>query len=1107
MSVRDATEAQIRASHPTSSTWLSANAGSGKTRVLTDRVARLLLRGVQPQHILCLTYTKAAASEMQNRLFKRLGEWAMKPDADLRTELRMLGEGDDLGATALLQARRLFARAIETPGGLKIQTIHSFCASLLRRFPLEAQVSPGFTELDDRAARLLQDEIIEEMAQSLAPQIIADLAQIYSNDSFEKLIAEVISNRSQFATKTTLAEIFARFDLDSDATVAGICTQVLLGGEAELLKAIIPLLLTGKVTDSKLAEKLSALDLSELNFGLLAALEGSLLYGKDTKNPFGAKIGGIPTKDLKPALAPYQDRLDALMLRVEAQRAKRIALQSAERTVTLHRFAQVFLPEYEARKAARGWLDFDDLIKRALALLSDESVAAWVLFRLDGGIDHVLVDEAQDTSPDQWKVIELLTAEFTAGDGHKSTERTLFVVGDKKQSIYSFQGADVASLDARQQFFDGKFTAAGKPFLNLPLEYSFRSAQAVLSLVDHTFGSRFPEAMGSKVSHLAIKSTMAGRVDLWPLIETSKDDEDAEWENPVDHTTDSHHNARLAQKVADHIAKILNSGMQIPEGDGARAVHPGDILILVRKRSGIFADLIQACKKLRLPIAGADRLKLAGVLAVKDLSALLSFLATPEDNLSLAAVLRSPLCGWSEDQLFRLSHGRPGYLWEALRAHSAPMDTMDMLNDLRRQSDFLRPYDLIDRILTRHDGRRKLLLRLGIEAEDGIDALLSQALNYERAEVPSLTGFLGWLDTDNIDVKRQIDAKGQLIRVMTVHGAKGLEAPIVYLPETGGKKKPDDAKIQKLDDGLAVWRASEGENPPVTQQAIMAKKLKGDQETYRLLYVAMTRAKNWLIVGGAGKATDDSWYGLIASGMTAAGALSTPDGGMSYITGEWPAPIKTPQHMQILDMALPEWANTYVGTVARPLPPLSPSNLGGEKVLIGDAVGDTPQDAKLRGTAVHALLETLPNYARERWPELATQLVPEPVTLDDVYPEAVALLDNPALQFIFGTDALCEVDITAEIFGRRIYGSIDRLLILPDRVLAIDFKTNLVVPTLQSEVPEGLLRQMGSYEAALTQTYPNKHVEVAILWTRTGTLMSLDRDIVRDALARAPIDG
>ena len=1105
----DAFERQIQASDPTATTWLSANAGSGKTRVLTDRVARLLLGAVQPQHILCLTYTKAAATEMQNRLFRRLGEWAMKPDAALQMALAELGDQGRHAPGALARARQLFARAIETPGGLRIQTIHSFCATLLRRFPLEAGVSPQFTELDDRAGRLLRAAIVEEMAAVHAPAIMADVAHAYAGEDFTELVEQIVRNRPGFTAPLDKAQADALFGVPDGESAETLLNDVFLGYEAALIAKISPLLRRGKDTDVKIAARLATIDLVTPTLTSLEHLEDIFLYGATATVPFGAKIGKLPTKDCRLTIAADLQPLEMFMLRVEAARPRRLALMAAQKTLVLHNFAVIFLPLYEQAKAARGCLDFDDLIARAKGLLTDPSVAAWVLFRLDGGIDHILVDEAQDTSPDQWRVIDLLAAEFAAGEGTRDGGRTLFVVGDKKQSIYSFQGADIAVFDEKLNQVSQRFHAADLAFQSLKLEHSFRSSPAILRLVDETFGARFPSALGDTVLHHAFRSDMPGRVDLWPVITSVTERADENWEDPVDLVAETHHSAQLADAIALEITAMIRSGVQISIGSDptqSRPVHAGDFLILVQRRSSLFSQIIRACKKAGLPIAGADRLKLGGELAVKDLAALLSFIATPEDDLSLAVTLRSPLCGWTENELFTLAQGRKGYLWEALRTSQSQAETLAMLMDLRDQSDFLRPFDLIERALTRHDGRRRLLARLGPEAEDGIDELLSQALAYERNEVPSLTGFLVWLETDDVEIKRQMDGEGQQIRVMTVHGAKGLEAPIVILPDTANRNPPDRDEIYSTSDGVPIWKTSADSSPTLVQTLRGGRKIKAEQESLRLLYVAMTRAKTWLIVACAGIAdANGAWHKLISQGMQAVGAVQTGNGRQRYEFGDWPKSAAK-QSLTLPDLgSLPDWTGRDAPDVARPEQPISPSDLGGAKALAGDPGLTLDVDAKQRGTALHLLLHHLPRVLSEGWADVARALIPDDGLRDNVMPEALALLNAPHLAAVFAADSLSEVTVTGQIGTRRMVGSIDRLIITDTTVTVVDYKSNQTIPVSADQIPEGILRQLGAYALAVAEIYPARRVEAAVLWTKAALLMPVPHDIVRAAVARATI--
>ena len=1104
-----ATLAQVAAADPKASTWLAANAGSGKTRVLTDRVARLLLEGVPPQRILCLTYTKAAASEMQNRLFQRLGDWAMMPDDKLRDSLNALG-APHIAPDVLSEARRLFAKAIETPGGLKIQTIHSFCASLLRRFPLEAGVSPAFSEMDDRAAKALREDVMEDIALH-APDAMSAFAQYFSGAETDSFLQEVLGRKELFGTSKTDTDLRAAGELAEGVSEATILDQVFHGNEAALLRDVAAVLqsCTGK-SDVQLGQSLSLLECNTPSLALLTRFE-KLFLGASGKTA-GLPKTHPPTKGAKEALGALLDPFDALRMRVSEARPMRQALAAHHKTVALHSFAQEYLPRLEAYKQSRAWLDFDDLILKARALLTDPSVAAWVLFRLDGGIDHILVDEAQDTAPRQWDVVRLLAQEFTAGQGARAdTERTIFVVGDQKQSIYSFQGADPDAFEAMRAHFDEALSAIGHPLQRQDLLHSFRSSKAVLDLVDASFKGDLKRGMGDRVEHVAFKEQLPGRVDLWDWVEETKKTDNEDWFNPVDTVSEDHHSVILARQIAYTIKDRLAHGQitEIKRIDGqdqhvTRRIEAGDFLILVQRRSTLFYEIIRACKDADLPMAGADRLRIGAEIGVKDLTALLRFLATPEDDLSLAAVLRSPLCGLSEADLFDLAHNRDSYLRGALEAKKKQFQPVyDMLTDLRNKADYLRPYDLLERALTHHNGRDKLLSRLGVEADEGIAALLDQAMAYERADIPSLTGFLEWLARDEVTIKRQMDSAGNAIRVMTVHGAKGLEAPIVILPDTGQVK--NSVRDDILDkDGTALWKTKSDDLPPAQKELTEDIKTRQREERMRLLYVAMTRAESWLIICGAGKPAkleDGGWYAVAEAGMA---SLTTEDGRFSHLA--WPedttprAPVAAQEHA-----ALPDWVTTSPPPAPSSMEPLSPSKLAGAKALpdpSGTALSE--DDAKMRGTLLHGLLEHLPHA--DDPVDLANRLGRYGPGNEDLLPLAQAVLNAPSLAHIFAEGTLAEVTLTAKLpslGGQPVLGTIDRLIFDGDRILAVDFKSNAVVPNHPEKTPSGILAQMGAYLEMLEQLYPEKTVDVAILWTQNAQLMPLPHDIVRFSLAAA----
>jgi ATP-dependent helicase/nuclease subunit A len=1120
----DASRAQVTAANPESSTWLSANAGSGKTRVLTDRVARLLLDQVPPERILCLTYTKAAASEMQNRLFKRLGEWAMLDDTPLRDQLTDLGVVQVLDAELLARARTLFARAIETPGGLKIQTIHSFCAAVLRRFPLEAGVAPGFTEIEDRQRKRLVTDLLDTLAATPDGQAAVDglVRYLSGEDQLTALALSVVGQAEVLDPPETRAEICSWLGIDPEMTGDDIIARVVMGDEAAMCARIVPLLDPTKTNQTKTHAVLSSLDWAEITLADLEILEDVLLFGGTAKAPFGAKIDAFINKPIRDAMGADLARLHGLMLRVEAARPLRLALETAARTDALHRFAELMLPAYAAAKAARGWLDFDDLIRRTRDLLNKPGVAPWVLFRLDGGIDHILVDEAQDTAPIQWQIVAKLAEDFAAGQGARAdVARTIFVVGDKKQSIYSFQGADPEGFDRMRGHFQDRLTQIGAPFQSEELIWSFRSAPAILQVVDTVAAGAGGPGLGGDVRHRAFFDALPGRVDLWPHVPPAEKPATPDWHDPVDQRVEDHHYTVLANRVADGVAAMLSDGTTIVVNAVRRRVRPEDILILVQSRSDLFHDIIGAIKARDLPISGPDRMRVAAQLAVKDMIALMAFLATPEDDLSLAAVLRSPLAGWSEAALFDLAHGRPdrAFLWQALRNDAADHPgTMAMLTDLRNRADFLRPYDLLERVLIRHDGRRRLLARLGPEAEDGIDAMLAQALAYEQTEVPSLTGLVGWLQGDDVTIKRDPAGLTHQIRVMTVHGAKGLESPIVMLPDCkmpeGNRSGPD---LLQPEGGPLIWGGAVNSLPPAVQEAALLRKRKAEEERNRLLYVALTRAETWVIVAAAGKvgdAPEKSWFLSVQSALQAVGARSviTPDGPMlRHETGDWPMLDPGQDTAVPLRATLPDWAETQAPVVPRDRAARSPSDLGGAKALPGDGGGLSEDAALRRGRLVHLLLEHLPDLPPPAWHDAAPGIaaldgpVPDAAMLAPLLAEATRVLTAPRLAHVFAPGALAEVELTAHspTLDCQLIGAIDRLVVSGDAVLAVDFKTNAVVPDTPGAVPEGLLRQLGAYAEMLAAIYPGRRIDTAILWSRDASLMIVPNDTVMAALRRA----
>ncbi|HSF96127.1 MAG TPA: double-strand break repair helicase AddA [Thermohalobaculum sp.] len=1128
--VQRPTGAQIAAADPGVSAWVGANAGSGKTRVLTQRVARLLLQGAEPGRILCLTYTKAAAAEMQNRLFDMLGGWAMAPDDRLGADLAAVAGQDApiTDAARLTVARRLFARALETPGGLKIQTIHAFCDGLLRRFPLEAGVSPRFEVLDDRQSALMIADIRAAMAadaESGTDRGFDGVVAQLNEGGIDDLIAAILAGRSQFPGAGIENRLAAHFGTVARESVEALAAAALARLDWEALGPYAARMAEGGVNDLATAEAISAA--KALRDSDPDAVATRLVRAFTTKagEPRSRKV--FPTRKVLetwPEAGPVTDAMIAWAVEfLETLNAR----EAAARAYALGTFAARMLARYRQAKEARGLLDFDDLVSKAAGLLTRSDMAAWALFRLDKGIDHILVDEAQDTAPGQWQVIRAIANEFHAGAGARAVARTLFVVGDEKQSIYSFQGAEPAAFGENRQHFSDWLEGMGAVLARPDLITSFRSAPGILEFVDAVFDREAARGLtvdDSAVRHEAHRQRDAARIDLWPLIEPEPGGEEKDWWEPVDTPPPDSPKARLARILAAEIARMIaEDRLPARAGRPGRRVRAGDILVLVTRRDALAQGLIRELKARGLPVAGSDRLSLAQELAVKDLMALVKVAVTPGDDLSLAALLRSPLCDLSEEALFALAHGRPGTLWHAvMAAEDRHPETVEMLRDMAGRADFLRPFEFLERVLIRHDGRRRLLARLGREAEDPIDELLAQALAYEAREAPSLAGFVAWIEAGDIKVKREMERGAGEIRVMTVHGAKGLEAPVVILPDTmakrGGGGRPVLFPTAPAPNALPLmlWAAAKTVDDQVTRAARAVAEAREAAERRRLLYVALTRAEDWLILCGAGRANQKSetWYEALERGMGALGGVSVlgPEGlGAPMLRREHdPVPVSaSPEVEQEAARAVPSLPPAWLAPAPREERARrpSPSTLWPHDEAGGAGAGRDL--ALLRGAAVHRLLEVLPGRGEEGLAErlLALEFPDLPAGVAEAaVSEALAVMAAPFAAEIFGPGSLAEAAIALDlpqVAPERLLGRIDRLVIGPDRVLAVDFKTDARAPESEDRVPMAYLAQLGAYRAALAAVWPDRPVEAAFLWTKVPRLMRLDARVLVRTLAEA----
>lgn len=1107
----------IRAGDPRVSVWVSAHAGTGKTYTLANRVTRLLLDGAAPERILCLTYTKAAAAEMAGRLFAQLGEWALLDDEVLAAKLAGIGE-DRCKAEALRRARRLFALALETPGGLKIQTIHSFCQHVLSRFPLEAEISPGFDVLDEATARELIQQaraIVferaakgeEELADAVACvaahtddgkiRTLLDLALGGDRRKFERYLDTFKGDQEAMIAAVARAHGIAPGEQAED-TGAQFCEEA-AAAAPEMIR-FSHWLASGSQSDRRLGERLAAA-VTERSFDALRRI--FLTKDGDARKVLLSKALAESDRALYAQFMDFVGRFHAAEQRWRAVRASALACAVLCIATAAH-------TEYRRLKEQRGVLDYDDLIAGMLHLLERSGAASWVLYKLDGGLDHILIDEGQDTSPEQWRIVRKLTEEFFAGnvESGDARRRTLFVVGDEKQSIFSFQGADPAQFAINRQHFESR---SGEVFASLALTQSRRSAKGILDFVDAVFSDDTVRegVSGARIAHETARTGAPARVVFWPTIQPIEAPKPDVWDAPVDVEPSWSPVVRLAREIAGRIRDWTDGQTFLP--GHAKPIAPGDIMVLMPRREPFASELIRQLKQRGVPVAGADRIRLLDQIAIMDLVALGRFAILPEDDLNTAALLRSPLVGFSEDELHAIAASREGTIWRALVARSDETPAFgvahDFLRDARRRADFAPPFEYFAHVLGPGAGRKRLLARLGAETNDSIDEFLSLALMHERLNTPSLEGFLYWLESGQAEIKRDMERARDEVRVMTVHGAKGLEADIVILPDTtttpqgagqhGGMLFGQEGAFFPLAD-------------PLAPQCVRAAKFHADEEALRehrrLLYVALTRAKDELHICGFENSKgikSGSWYDVMRPAAERLGLAL--DEGEAFVRDEVAPVTRAPRQMSA-NVILPEWARHSAPQREERSRFIRPSLAIDGEPPATNALHRGTRFA--RGLLVHTLLARLPGVARDDRERVARRFlvargVP-PGEAEALIVEIVAIIERADFADAFGAGSRAEVDVSAELpeigVGARVKGRIDRLAVTDEAVLVVDFKSNRSPPGKAADVAPAYLAQMALYRAALAKIFPTRDVRCALIWTEIPRVMPLPALLMEAAL-------
>jgi ATP-dependent helicase/nuclease subunit A len=1136
---------QNDASNPDISAWVAANAGAGKTHVLAQRVIKLLLRGVDPAKILCITFTKAAAANMALRIFGTLAKWTSLDDAALDAAIKRIGA--DAGAATRARARRLFALALETPGGLKVQTIHAFCTQLLHQFPFEANVAARFAVLDETTERQLLDRLTLDVLldaaavpDGAAGRALATAIAVAADQTFQDVVREAIARRDEIedwidragSADAAIAELSRLLGVDPADTLEAVETDFFghtLIPAADW-PAIAAVLSEGSENDKDQIKRIAAFAAANGAMRLEAYLDIFCTGERTPRKSLVTRTIAKAHPRLLQRLLDEQQRLCALLQR-------RHAVVCRERSAALLTIANIVISRYRAEKDRRGLLDYDDLIARTLRLLENTD-AAWVHYKLDRGIDHVLIDEGQDTSPQQWEIIRRLVAEFTVGAGaREATRRTIFAVGDEKQAIYSFQGSDPRQFAEMSKYFRKAHAAAGLSFETVQLTHSFRSGPNILRAVEAIYKERaiFAGVTSDEEGippHIALPDAAPGVVEIWPLIETADRREIEGWQAPFDEETEASPRVQLARKIARHVRLWLDR--RALTGAEPKPLSPRDIIILVRQRGPLFEAIIRALKNAGVAVAGADRLMLTEHIAIMDLIALADSLLLPEDDLALATVLKSPLFGFDDSDLFAIAWNRgPLSLRQSLLRKADNPRFAEAARHIEKLSAIARdksPFAFYADVLGPGGGRKRILARLGPEAADALDEFLNLALDYESRETPSLQGFIAWLRAARAEVKRDMEIVREEVRVMTVHGAKGLEAPIVVLADTttppAGRHPPrllalPAASAPPQAPDLMVWAAAKATDPPPIAAARDAAMKAAADEYRRLLYVAMTRAADRLIVcGTAGRRKKDGtlplpegcWYSLTEQALRDDAIEVDGDDGEGKVwryvkaAPDLPAAASaktTPA--EPAEKTMPGWLQRDVAPHPERAKTITPSASVAEPPRAVAARAEfARENAIARGRLVHRLLQSLPDIPRERRAQTArAYLAHAGVDLSEadreqITAQALRVLEDARFAPLFAPGSRAEVPIVGRIAqdGRPplvVSGQVDRLAVTDETILIADYKTNRPAPKNLHELGDDheYVRQLAAYRAVLQKIYPDRTVRAALVWTDIPDLMEI----------------
>lgn len=1164
--VKEATQKQLMASNPQANVFVSASAGSGKTTLLVDRLLRLMLphyvegghvvEGSDPEYILCLTYTRSGAAEMTMKLQKRLGIWVGLDDKALDQCLDRLRVPQaipenlqefyqDPAHYRRLCARRLFFRILDLPSGMRMGTIHAFCQSILRMFPVEASINPRFALMEDVDIEdVLERSICDAFCDHEMRTHIEKLARQINWDQFSELMKELHEEsrvrsfiRLCAHDPIKMGDILCAdlsidpkcLDLDEKNFKTQLCQDFINAAFKEKVIALYRENGNSQKSSPVITKKLDPL---MAWFGQ-PSTEDVLQGEKLAQEAFLNKDGSVPKRFIQAAEKLSEnygqfcrDMAEKIQDIEHALRARRIALL----TCSLFTLLSDVLAHYDQSKSSHMQVEYSDLIRKTLSLLTTPADASWVMYKLDGGIDHILLDEAQDTSPTQWEIVSKLCADFFAGDSGREgnhIDPTLFVVGDGKQSIFAFQGADLASFKKWHQRFKTCSQQASRRWVEPDLSVSFRSTPPILRFVDQVFTQ--PEAAsgvissGSVLKHQSAHPQKGGRVELWSLIEPQDEEMPDPFSLDIEEKISKDSQQILAEKIAQYLDKLINQ---------EKTLKSEDVLILMPARHEFVVHITRALQERDIWVANLMRTKLIEQLAVQDMLALCNILLFPQDDLTLACVLKSPIASLDDDDLMALAvvseDGRQvgESLWDCLkRRHQENKKwtyAWQILSDLFSHTDLLTPYRLMMRVLDHFGARTRFARRLGRGALEQLDIVLLQAMTYQNNHPASLQGFVDWFLRSQREVTPQAEGPSGAVRIMTAHGAKGMEAEFVILPYTTRRASKTKNIIwdRQDDQDVPLFVPTQNSSISYTQTLKEEKKARERDERNRLLYVALTRAKSRLLICGWGqdkeKEKKDSWYGQCFEAFKTL-QKSLPkdmevfveqdeDGPKRYILQKpfTSSQTQSKESAQEKSVTLPDWAGKapdYQPILAlheemepRAFVPSHPDDkvfgaLPGARSPLQMAAFEKNKSlsALEKGQLVHALLQFLPTIEPQKRQDVAQswlqKKVPEDFDYQTLARRVVGVVDIKEIAALFSPLSRAEQRITGRLGdGQIISGQVDRLVELPDRIMVCDYKSGVHVPQDVTKTPRNYLVQMAAYRRVLRDIWPDKKIMCFLVW-------------------------